>query len=320
MAGIFISYRRSDSAAAAGRIFDRLARSFPRRQMFMDVDGLQPGVNFPTILKEKIAVCDDFIAVIGPGWLMATDDAGGRRLDNPKDFVRLEIEAALRAKTHLVPALVGGAKMPHAQDLPDTLRPLVELHAVELSHQRFGHDVEVLVKSLLASKKQAQWRALALAVLGILLAACIYVFWPASKYEVLTKEEIKLAMSTAKPIRWEQPDSALYNWLLDVYSMQTAAANDRLEYDNLPFNIANIQMNESEKEPKDGYLIHWFKQCDPEGCRYDLAEFNKPVILGLFRAGTIKSTGVFLNGRPVFLDVDGRIIAWTGEKYEKFRS
>jgi hypothetical protein len=319
MLGIFISYRRSDSAPEAGRIFDRLVRNFPRRRLFMDVDGLQPGSIFPTVLKEKITACDDFIVVIGPAWLSATDEQGVRRLDNPKDFVRLEVEMALRSKVHLVPVLVGGARMPHARDLPDTLRALAELHALDLSNHRFGHDVKLLVKSLVASKKRARWRALTAIVLGILLVVCSYVFWPRPIYEVLTDSKIHLARSTAKPIRWENADSALYNWLLDVYSMQSAEANEKLDYNALPFNIANIRMSESEDEPKDGYLIHWFRQCEPEGCRYDLTEFNKPIVLALFKAGTIKTTNAFLNGRPVFLNVDGTVIYWTGEKYEKFK-
>jgi hypothetical protein len=94
--GIFISYRRDDSRHAAGRLVDRLAQAYHRDQLFMDVDAIEPGLDFLKVINEKVAACDVLLAVIGPAWLEARDEVGARRLDNPDDFVRLEIEAALK--------------------------------------------------------------------------------------------------------------------------------------------------------------------------------------------------------------------------------
>lgn len=93
--GIFISYRRDDSRHAAGRLYQHLVQKFRGERLFMDVDSMEPGVDFVKVLTKTVADCDALIAVIGPGWLDARDETGARRLDNPDDFVRLEIEAAL---------------------------------------------------------------------------------------------------------------------------------------------------------------------------------------------------------------------------------
>src|SRR5215469_8962841 len=93
---IFISYRRDDSAGHAGRIHDRLEREFGQDLLFMDVDAVPLGVNFANVLSEEVAKCDVLLAVIGPNWLNARDEDGNRRLDNPHDFVRVEIGAALQ--------------------------------------------------------------------------------------------------------------------------------------------------------------------------------------------------------------------------------
>jgi hypothetical protein len=88
---LFISYRRDDSAGYAGRVHDRLQREFGRNLLFMDVDSIPLGTNFVKALGEEVAKCDTLLAVIGPGWLDARDEKGNRRLENPDDFVRIEI-------------------------------------------------------------------------------------------------------------------------------------------------------------------------------------------------------------------------------------
>jgi hypothetical protein len=95
-AKIFISYRRDDSAGHAGRVHDRLEREFGRDLLFMDVDAIPFGVNFVKVLEEEVAKCDELLAIIGPGWLDARDEDGNRRLENPHDYIRIEIAAALK--------------------------------------------------------------------------------------------------------------------------------------------------------------------------------------------------------------------------------
>ena len=107
---VFLSYRREDSAAYAGRIEDRLRRTLGRNQLFMDVDNIPLGVNFAKVLQDEIAKCEVLLVVIGRNWLGAREDDGRRRLDNPDDFVRIEIATALRcARSAVIPILLDGA-------------------------------------------------------------------------------------------------------------------------------------------------------------------------------------------------------------------
>src|SRR5690348_16461155 len=93
--GIFLSYRRQESSQLAGRLYDRLADQFGEGQVFIDVDTIEPGVDFAEEVSRAVAACKVLLAIIGPGWLTAADKHGRRRLDDPDDIVRLEIEAAL---------------------------------------------------------------------------------------------------------------------------------------------------------------------------------------------------------------------------------
>jgi hypothetical protein len=86
--GIFISYRREDTAGHAGRLYDRLAGHFGERRVFMDIDSIDPGADFVDAIEQSLSGCGAMIAVIGPHWLSVTDDVGDRRLDNPEDFVK----------------------------------------------------------------------------------------------------------------------------------------------------------------------------------------------------------------------------------------
>ena len=127
MAGkIFINYRRDDSIGMAGRLHDRLAQTFGRDKLFMDVDHIPAGVDFVAHLNSQVAACDVVLVVIGPNWLGAKDESGERRLDNPDDFVAIEIAAALARDIRVIPVLVDGARMPKAEraaGFPEAARP-----------------------------------------------------------------------------------------------------------------------------------------------------------------------------------------------------
>src|SRR5688572_18626782 len=96
MGNVFISYRRTDSADVVGRISDRLRKEFGRESVFVDVDSIALGADFPSYVDSKLKACDAFLAVIGDSWVTSTDDQGRRRLDDPADHVRIEIECALK--------------------------------------------------------------------------------------------------------------------------------------------------------------------------------------------------------------------------------
>jgi len=146
MAGtIFINYRRDDSIGTAGRLRDRLAQAFGQNNLFMDVDSIPAGVDFFTYLNKQVAACDVLLVVIGQNWLDAKDESGKRRLDNPDDFVAVEIAAALGRDIRVIPILVDDARMPKADRLPDPIKLLARRNAVELRHTHFHRDAEALI-------------------------------------------------------------------------------------------------------------------------------------------------------------------------------
>jgi TIR domain/PASTA domain len=147
MNGIFISYRRDDAPGYAGRLYDRLAAHFGADHVFMDVQGIEPGVDFVDAIERALGSCEILIVLIGKDWLVA-DSAGRRRLDDPNDFVRVETATALARGIRVVPVLVEGAEMPHGDNLPTELLPLVRRQAVELSHKQWDVTSAELIRTL----------------------------------------------------------------------------------------------------------------------------------------------------------------------------
>ncbi|HSN88832.1 MAG TPA: toll/interleukin-1 receptor domain-containing protein [Thermoanaerobaculia bacterium] len=146
-ANIFINYRREDSAGHTGRLFDRLSNRFPGR-VFMDIDTIEPGVDFAEVITQAVGSCEILIVVIGREWLKVTDADGRRRLDKPGDFVRMEVAAALERNIRVVPVLVEDAPMPRPEDLPEDLAKLARRNAIELSDARWAFDVDRLIQTV----------------------------------------------------------------------------------------------------------------------------------------------------------------------------
>jgi TIR domain/DnaJ C terminal domain len=158
LSGIFISYRRADSEHAAGRLADALIREFGRDQVFMDVDAIEPGVDFVERIQQALAQCRVMLVVIGDEWLTATDSKGRRRLDIPDDHVRIEVATALKRRdVRVIPLLVARAEPPGSADLPEDLAPLARRNAIELSHNRWHQDVGRVLELLeLHFKEEAE--------------------------------------------------------------------------------------------------------------------------------------------------------------------
>src|SRR5262245_40173491 len=150
MASIFISYRREDAGGHVGRLCDRLTARFGNDRVFMDIQDIHPGQNFATSIADTIATCDCVIAVIGPHWLESVQ----KRAMLTDDFVRHEIGAGLQRHVTVIPVLVGGARMPAAEDLPADLKELSFLNAIEIRDERFDRDV-VELENFLASQLPA---------------------------------------------------------------------------------------------------------------------------------------------------------------------
>jgi serine/threonine protein kinase len=143
--GVFLSYRRQSDAHFAGRLYDRLSDT---AEVFMDVDSIDLGVDFVQKIEEHLAGCSVVLVVIGQNWVSVTDPRGRRRLDDPNDFVRLEVEAALRSRARVIPVLVEGATMPDPAELPPSMAPLVRRNGLVVTHARFNADVARLVEAL----------------------------------------------------------------------------------------------------------------------------------------------------------------------------
>lgn len=138
---LFLSYRRADTSGYAGRLADALEARFGLGSVFQDVETIAPGTNFEEAINAAVARCEAFIVLIGDTWSTDRATDGSLRLDDPQDFVRLEVASALRAAKPILPVLVEGAKMPQASALPADLRTLSRLQAIELSDSRWNYDV-----------------------------------------------------------------------------------------------------------------------------------------------------------------------------------
>jgi hypothetical protein len=155
MPKIFISYRREDSPDATGRIHDHLVQTFPKGDVFIDVDSITLGVDFRKRLGDAVGRCDVALVVIGPKWLAAADEQGRRRLDSEEDFVRIEVESALERNIPVVPVLVSGARMPKAAELPPSIKELAFRNGTSVRTGRdFKSDVLNLIRELTAFKPE----------------------------------------------------------------------------------------------------------------------------------------------------------------------
>ena len=141
---VLISYRRRDIRSFAGRVYDRLKLEFGSDAVFMDVHAVPLGVDFAKLMDKKIAKCDVLLAIIGPGWLRARDEGGNRRLDNPHDFNRIEIAAALKRNIPVIPILVDDTRVPKADQLPDEIKELGLHNALNVRQDYFHSDMEKL--------------------------------------------------------------------------------------------------------------------------------------------------------------------------------
>lgn len=148
MAKIFVCYRREDTGGYARLLFDRLADHFGANQIFMDVSAIAPGIDFVEAIRKRVADCDVVVAIVGRQWLSAKDADGSLRINNPNDYVRLEIASALRDGIRVIPALVGGAPPLKAEELPDDLVGLSTLNAWQASEQDFAASVQRLIDTL----------------------------------------------------------------------------------------------------------------------------------------------------------------------------
>lgn len=149
MISVFISYRRDDSQDVTDRIYDYLVERFNKNNIFMDIDAIPLGVDFQEHIAQEVQSCDLVLVIIGRDWLNARDKEGNRRLDNPGDFVRIEIESALTRDIPVIPVLIRDAGMPTKAKLPRSLQSLTHRNAIAVrSGQDFRTDISRLISGI----------------------------------------------------------------------------------------------------------------------------------------------------------------------------
>ncbi|MES9947016.1 MAG: toll/interleukin-1 receptor domain-containing protein [Candidatus Thiodiazotropha sp.] len=229
MANIFISYRREDSADVTGRIHDRLVEHFGDSALFMDVDDIPLGVDFSKYIDEKVGKCEVVLAVIGRDWLSAADANGNRRLDLPEDFVRIELESALKRNIPVIPLLVRRASMPKAKDLPESIRDFSKRNGMLVRPDPdFRTDCDRLIEGLerdrtgtrpivstrkksVEKKPKSNHKALLIGVLGIALVSALvglFVWYSGSQSPAPSIVEFQ-----ANPNRIDQGATTKLRWV-----------------------------------------------------------------------------------------------------------
>ncbi len=148
MKRIFISYRRSDSAGYAGRLYDYLKNYFGEERIFFDVDTIKPGVDYEQKIKTELDQSEAVLVLIGGQWLRVTGPDGKKRLDQPHDYVRLEVETALAKNIAVIPVLLQGVPMPSGGELPEALVDLSRRNAIKLSDEHWNSDLNLLTANL----------------------------------------------------------------------------------------------------------------------------------------------------------------------------
>lgn len=172
---IFISYRREESGANALSIGQYLEKEFGQKNVFIDID-MHAGAKFPEVLEQRLADCKVMLALIGPEWLNARDGLGGRRLDNPNDWVRLEIARALQRDITVIPVLVNGAQLPAKADLPTDIQRITDHQAATVTMAGFRHEMAGLARDIHSIKNSSQGRRLWVSIAGVLVVLIGLVF------------------------------------------------------------------------------------------------------------------------------------------------
>ena len=257
---VFINYRRDETAGEARALYNDLVELLGTDRIFMDVDNIALGRDFRQVLKERLDACEVMLSLIGKEWAHARDANGGRRLDNPADFVRLEIATALERNVAVTPVLLQDARMPSADSLPDDLKDLAYRNGFELSHTRWESDVHELVRRLglttsanptaaasagpptappaIAAATSAQPRRatpIALGALGVAVAAAL-VAWVVMRgdrapNEVPVRPPVPSIETTAAPKAARTEIESLIEQINDESEPQRRRAADRLRRD-----------------------------------------------------------------------------------------
>jgi len=244
MAGVFISYRRDDTAGHAGRLFDTLVRRFGEPAVFMDLTDIAPGSDFVETIERAVGSCDVLLVLIGRNWLKSADSQGRSRLEDPQDFIRHEVATALSRNIPVMPILLQGARMPTADELPQDLKALARRQAIELSESRWETDVARLEEAIsrqcsstpparsVPPETRSHRRRLAprVVIAGAVMAIVIVAFtrWASSRTDgVPTPEPTPTGPAVSQTAR-SRADQPVDQQIAELKASLNAAANQQM--------------------------------------------------------------------------------------------
>jgi hypothetical protein len=298
MARIFISYRRQDSAYVAATLSDKLQQHFGTDSVFFDVDNIPLGVDFRDYIGDAVGECDVLLVMIGDQWLDSSDAHGRRRIDDPADFVRIEIEAAFKRKIPIVPILVGDAVLPAPENLPESVRGIVFRNAAEI---RAGRDLRQHIERIIVGletiglKPFSDQRAVSQILVG-------QAKLRASPRLPAPEDDRTRMLSEIRRLLDDTQDSSLYvgeaipqaklTSALTTYAPSVSRTDVLLLYDNTVFGGS-----------KDGLLltssaIHWHNMYEPpKQCLYsEIESVEHEALLG--------ATKLLVNGEKIFFNME----------------
>jgi TIR domain-containing protein len=174
MQGIFISYRRADSAAdMTDRVYEHLVRRW-QGCVFMDIDSLKAGDLFAKAIEQSLQNCAVMLVMIGHYWASLTDEQGARRIDNPGDYPRMEVAAALKRGIRVIPVLVGNTPLPKREELPRDIAGLLDRQVLRLSREEFDADMERLISSVAQELPRKTWTEMPLQTLAVAVVLLLF--------------------------------------------------------------------------------------------------------------------------------------------------
>jgi tetratricopeptide (TPR) repeat protein len=255
MPNVFISYRRSDTQMVAGRLRESLARRLGDGAIFRDKNSIGAGEDWIKAIEASLAGDVVVLALIGPGWAAARDEAGGRRLDDPADWNRVELEQALKRSGRVIPVLVDDAKMPRESELPESLRPLARCNALKLRDDDWDSDIERLIRAIGARGTPSRMRRLAVATaaFAVIVGGAATYWWRSVSDQVVespTQPESPAGSSFREDIR-----AKLYDDLEKALQLLVSAnpADKAKAIGVVDANVARIN-TALESFPDDAYM------------------------------------------------------------------
>jgi hypothetical protein len=223
---IFISYRRDDAAGYAGRLEASLERRLGGGSVFRDVQDIAPGANFVHEIQQQLAGAEGVMVLIGPRWA-GGEVPGQRRIDDPQDFVRLEVQAALASPARVVPVLLPGVTMPAEDDLPEPLKPLARRHALSIADPHWDADIDRLLASLGQRRQRVVWPwALGGAAVAGAVVAAVYALWPGAAVD----DGAQLIGRWQADVRYDWGDSHTEHFEFTQHAGSLTGTADYLRY------------------------------------------------------------------------------------------